>query len=97
MSCTNLFFPYHFVAMNSKIQVQPLIVILALSLFAWVDCANTPSCANMTSWFPGTSPASFADDLPYQLSVSGYVRRGESVPVYSPESSVDKRYKPRDP
>ena len=82
---TNLFFSHRFVAM--KIQVQPLIVILALNLFAWVDCANTPSCASMTSWFPGTSPASFADNLPYQLSVSGYVPHGKSVPVYPPASS----------
>ena len=56
-------------------------------LLTWVECADVPSCASMQSWFPGTVPLSFADNLPYELSVSGYVPDGESIPRYTPESS----------
>ncbi|KAL9971717.1 hypothetical protein ACROYT_G017919 [Oculina patagonica] len=70
-----------------KLQVQLSAFVFTLFLFGWVDCANVPSCASMRSWFPGTPPASFADNLPYQLSVTGYVPKGETVPVYTPESS----------
>ena len=70
-----------------KLQVHLAGFVFTLLLFAWVDCANVPSCASMRSWFPGELPASFADNLPYELSVSGYIRKGESVPVYSPGST----------
>lgn len=55
-----------------KIQAKPLsVVILALFLSGWVDCTNRPACASMRSWFPGTNPLALADNLPYQLSVTG--------------------------
>ena len=56
-------------------------------LLAWADCADVLSCASMKSWFPGTSPQTFADNLPYELSVTGYVPDGESIPRYHAESS----------
>ena len=54
-----------------NIQLQLSVFILAPILFAWVACASVPPCASMRSWFPGTNPLPFADNLPYELSVSG--------------------------
>lgn len=70
-----------------KIQDQTSVVVFAFVVFSWVDCANVPSCATMKTWFPGTPSLSLADNLPYQLSVSGIGLPGESVPTYTPESS----------
>ncbi|XP_078371219.1 uncharacterized protein LOC144654860 isoform X3 [Oculina patagonica] len=70
-----------------KRQLQLSAFAFTFFLFGWVDCASVPSCASMRSWFPGTPPASFADNLPYQLIVTGYVPKGENVPVFTPESS----------
>ncbi len=69
--------------MRQQVQLSSFV----FTLFAWVDCANVPSCASMRSWFPGTPPLTFADNLPYQLSVTGYIPDDESVPVYNPDSS----------
>lgn len=70
-----------------KPQEQLASFVFIPLLFVWVDCANVPACASMKSWFPGTFPLSFADNLPYELSVTGYVPDGESIPRYTPESS----------
>ena len=70
-----------------KPQEQLAVFVFIPFLFAWVDCAGVPSCASMTSWFPGTYPLTFADNLPYELSVTGYVPDGESIPRYNPGSS----------
>ena len=47
------------------------VVVLAASLFSWVNCASDRTCASMRSWFPGINPLTLADNLPYKLSVSG--------------------------
>ncbi|XP_067040856.1 uncharacterized protein [Acropora muricata] len=52
-------------------SVKHSVVVLAASLFAWVNCASDQTCASMQSWFPGTNPLTFADNLPYKLSVTG--------------------------
>ena len=65
-----------------KLQVHLLSFLVTLFSFAWVDCANVSSCASMKSWFPGTLPSNFADNLPYELSVSGHTAVG-----YFPGSS----------
>ena len=52
-------------------SVKCFVVVSAASLFAWVDCASDRTCASMQSWFPGTNPLTFADNLPYKLSVTG--------------------------
>jgi len=70
--------------MKPQEQLASFVLII---LLAWVECADVPSCASMQSWFPGTVPLSFADNLPYELSVSGYVPDGESIPRYTPDSS----------
>ncbi len=72
-----------------KGHVQLAAFVFIRFLIAWVDCASVPSCASMRSWFPGTPPANFADNLPYQLSVTGHVPDGESTPVYN-EGSFHK-------
>ena len=66
---------------------QQLAGFVFIILLAWVDGADVPSCASMKSWFPGTNPQTFADNLPFELSVTGYVPDGESIPRYIPESS----------
>ncbi|XP_068702507.1 uncharacterized protein [Montipora foliosa] len=50
---------------------QLTVVVFATAVFTWVDCASVPACASMKTWFPGTNPLTLADNLPYQLSVSG--------------------------
>ncbi|XP_029188072.2 uncharacterized protein LOC114955412 isoform X1 [Acropora millepora] len=52
-------------------SVKHSVVVLAASLFAWVNCASDRSCASMQSWFPGTNPLTFADNFPYKLNVTG--------------------------
>ena len=52
-------------------SVKRSVVVLAASFFAWVNCASDRTCASMQSWFPGTNPLTFADNLPYKLSVTG--------------------------
>jgi len=51
--------------------VKRSVVMLTASLFAWVNCASDRTCASMQSWFPGTNPLTFADNLPYKLNVTG--------------------------
>lgn len=57
-------------------------LLFTLFSYALVDCANVPSCANMSSWFPGTPPSNNSENLPYRLSVHGHTEYG-----YSPGSS----------
>ena len=52
-------------------SVKYSVIVLAASLFAWVNCASDRTCASMQSWFPGTNPLTLADNLPYKLSVTG--------------------------
>lgn len=56
---------------GNKMFVKRSVVVLTASLFAWVNCASDRTCASMQSWFPGTNPLTFADNLPYKLSVTG--------------------------
>lgn len=70
-----------------RMQVLLSGFVFALSLFTWGDCASVPSCASMQSWFPGTPPANVTGSLPYELSVTGRIPDGETVPVYTPDSS----------
>lgn len=55
-----------------KLQVHLSILLVTIISCFWVDGANVPSCASMRSWFPGNTPSTLADNLPYQLSVSSY-------------------------
>ncbi|XP_066017197.1 uncharacterized protein [Pocillopora verrucosa] len=55
-----------------KLHVYLSILLVTLFSYAWVDCANLPSCASMRSWFPGTPPSNFSENLPYRLSVHGH-------------------------
>ena len=55
-----------------KLHVHLSILLVTLFSYAWVDCANLPSCASMRSWFSGTPPSNFSENLPYWLSVHGH-------------------------
>lgn len=68
-----------------KVQVQTSVLFI-LFISAWVDCTGVPSCATMRTWFPETNPIALADNLPYDLSVSGRYP-GQSVPAYIPNST----------
>ena len=65
-----------------KLHVHLSILLVTLPSYAWVDCAKVSSCASMRSWFPGTPPSNFLENLPYQLSVHGHTKYG-----YFPGSS----------
>ena len=73
-----------------KVQVQTTVLFI-LFISAWVDCTGVPSCATMRTWFPETNPLALADNLPYDLSVSGRYP-GQSVPAYIPNSIHTGRF-----
>ena len=73
-----------------KVQVQTSVLFI-LFISAWVDCTGVPSCATMRTWFPETNPIALADNLPYDLSVSGRYP-GQPVPAYIPNSTHTGRF-----
>ncbi|CAH3045449.1 unnamed protein product [Pocillopora meandrina] len=65
-----------------KLHVYLSSSLVTLSLYAWVDCANVPSCAHMRSWFPRTPPSDISENVPYLLTIDGHAEDG-----YLPGSS----------
>ena len=65
-----------------KLHVYLSSSLVTLSLYAWMECANVPSCAHMRSWFPRTPPSDISENVPYLLSIDGHAEDG-----YLPGSS----------